>query len=101
MFTGRDASAHDLESVHALGVNGLISLQMINPGSFSIYFEEGEKKYEQLVNEEDMEYFALLFSTRAKDMDQTLMTERDDNQLNKAIKVLEEITPLPLGRSSR
>ncbi|KAJ7582775.1 hypothetical protein C8J56DRAFT_230499 [Mycena floridula] len=53
LFTGRDADQHDLESIHALALNGLIQLAMLNPAF---------KKFE-----------APLFSSAAKSTDRTLL----------------------------
>ncbi|KAG6902641.1 hypothetical protein C0995_013766 [Termitomyces sp. Mi166 len=53
LFTGREADQHDLESIHALGVNGLLQLALLNPEL---------RKYEDQ-----------LFSEYAKATDRTLL----------------------------
>ncbi|PFH46286.1 hypothetical protein AMATHDRAFT_155738 [Amanita thiersii Skay4041] len=65
LFTGRDAEHHDTDSLHALGLNGLIQLSELNP-SLRI-FEN------------------ILFSEQAKSTDRTLLTSDANAQLNKSI----------------
>ena len=56
LFTGKSADEHDLEAIHALAVNSLISLASIEPKLSSRRFED------------------VLFSEGAKDTDRTLLT---------------------------
>ncbi|KAF8999772.1 hypothetical protein BDQ17DRAFT_1360346 [Cyathus striatus] len=65
LFTGREAGQHDLESIHALAMNGFLQLSTIDP-SFRKY--EGD-----------------IFSERAKVTDRTLLSQEDNDNLNKAI----------------
>lgn len=65
LFTGRDADQHDLESVHALGVNGFLQLVSLN-SALRVY----EKH---------------LFSGSVKDVDRTLLTKEEDMQLDEQI----------------
>ncbi|KJA17838.1 hypothetical protein HYPSUDRAFT_191636 [Hypholoma sublateritium FD-334 SS-4] len=66
LFTGREADQHDIEAIHALGVNSLIHLSSIHPGL---------AKYEEL-----------LFSDRAKDTDRTLLPTEEAAELNKTLE---------------
>ncbi|KAG6857013.1 hypothetical protein H0H87_010685 [Tephrocybe sp. NHM501043] len=62
LFTGREADQHDLESIHALGVNGLLQLALLNP---------------LLRNYEDQ-----LFSDYAKATDRTLLSVESNAELD-------------------
>lgn len=55
LFTTREAEHHDLESIHALGLNGFLQLSSIEPSL---------RQYEDI-----------LFSDAAKATDRTLLTE--------------------------
>lgn len=66
LFTGREADQHDIEAIHALGVNSLIHLSSVHPAL---------TKYEEL-----------LFSDRAKDTDRTLLPTEEAEELNKTIE---------------
>ena len=65
LFTGKEADNHDLDSLHALGINGLIQLSSLNP---------------QLRTFEDS-----LFSDLARSTDRTLLSTELNEQLNKNI----------------
>ncbi|KAG6866337.1 hypothetical protein C0991_005804 [Blastosporella zonata] len=65
LFTGREADQHDLESIHALGVNGLLQLALLNPSL---------RKYEDQ-----------LFSEYAKSTDRTLLSSEANAELNAAL----------------
>ncbi|KAG6888637.1 hypothetical protein C0992_007989 [Termitomyces sp. T32_za158] len=65
LFTGRDADQHDLESIHALGVNGLLQLALLNPSL---------RKYEDQ-----------LFSEYAKATDRTLLSLEANAELDAGI----------------
>ena len=65
LFTGREADQHDLESIHALGVNGLLHLASLS--SALRPFEES------------------LFSDASKVMDRTLLSADANVQLDKTI----------------
>ncbi|KAF8901036.1 armadillo-type protein [Gymnopilus junonius] len=66
LFTGRDADLHDLEAIHAIGVNSLIHLSSVSPTL---------EKYEDA-----------LFSERAKDTDRTLLTAEANEELDRNIE---------------
>lgn len=68
LFTGKEADNHDLDSLHALGINGLIQLSSLNP---------------QLRTFEDR-----LFSDQARSTDRTLLSTELNEQLNKNIAAL-------------
>jgi U3 small nucleolar RNA-associated protein 10 len=65
LFTGREADKHDLESIHALGANGLLQLASLNPrfGSFK----------------------DSLFSDAVKGLDRTLQPAEADAELGRTI----------------
>lgn len=65
LFTGREADQHDLESIHALGINGLIQLKSLNPNLKA--FEDA------------------LFSDAVKDMDRTLLNVAANKELDRSI----------------
>ncbi|KAJ6463475.1 hypothetical protein C8R45DRAFT_840925 [Mycena sanguinolenta] len=65
LFTGREAEQHDLESIHALGVNGLLQLTTLNAA-----FREFEGP---------------LFSDASRDTDRTLLSTESVAQLDLAI----------------
>lgn len=65
LFTGREADQHDLEAIHALGINALLHLTSINPAL---------EKYEDT-----------LFSDRAKETDRTLLSAEAIEELDQAI----------------
>ncbi|KAF8630264.1 hypothetical protein AX17_005450 [Amanita inopinata Kibby_2008] len=65
LFTGKEAEHHDLESLHALGLNGLIQLSALNPALREF---EGE-----------------LFSEHAKSTDRTLLSAEVNAELDKTI----------------
>jgi U3 small nucleolar RNA-associated protein 10 len=65
LFTGREADQHDLESIYALGYNGLLQLM-----SMDAEFEE---------------YEFSLFSSAAKTNDRTLLSYEEDAQLHATI----------------
>lgn len=65
LFTGREADQHDLESIHALGVNGLAQLAFLCPSLRA--FEDP------------------LFSDQAKATDRTLLSIEASTQLDKTI----------------
>ncbi|KAG6836982.1 hypothetical protein H0H93_016935 [Arthromyces matolae] len=65
LFTGREADQHDLESIHALGVNGLLQLALLNPSL---------KKFEDQ-----------LFSEYAKITDRTLLPSDANAELDLGI----------------
>jgi len=62
LFTGRDADLHDLETIHALGLNALLHLTSVDPSLAP--FEDS------------------LFSERAKETDRTLLDSDELAQLN-------------------
>jgi U3 small nucleolar RNA-associated protein 10 len=66
LFTGREAAQHDLDTIHALAVNGLLQLRSLDRRLAS--FEES------------------LFSSAARDMDRTLQTAEDNAKLNTTIE---------------
>ncbi|KAF8797612.1 hypothetical protein BYT27DRAFT_7204423 [Phlegmacium glaucopus] len=66
LFTGREADQHDLEAIHALGVNSLIHLSSIEPAL---------AKYEDV-----------LFSDLAKSTDRTLLSADASRELDKSIE---------------
>lgn len=66
LFTGREADEHDLESIHALGVNGFIQLRSLNP---SLKTFEGS-----------------LFSDSVKDLDRTLLNAAANEELDRSPK---------------
>ncbi|TFK37695.1 hypothetical protein BDQ12DRAFT_685121 [Crucibulum laeve] len=68
LFTGREAGQHDLESVHALGVNGLLQLAALD--SSLRLFEDS------------------LFSEQAKSTDRTLLSGEANEELDKAVEGL-------------
>lgn len=65
LFTGRDADLHDLESIYALGNNGLLQLSSVDP-------EIGV-------------YEAALFSDASKETDRTLLPLKDIQELDRNI----------------
>lgn len=65
LFTGREADQHDLESIHALGVNGFLQLTTLNA-----VFREFEGP---------------LFSDGSKDTDRTLLSAEAVAQLDETI----------------
>ncbi|KAG5644278.1 hypothetical protein DXG03_008763 [Asterophora parasitica] len=65
LFTGREADQHDLEAIHALGVNGLIQLALLDPSL---------RKYEDQ-----------LFSEYAKATDRTLLSSEGNAELDAGI----------------
>ncbi|KAM6493306.1 hypothetical protein JOM56_011440 [Amanita muscaria] len=65
LFTGREADSHDLDTLHALGVNGLIQLSTLDPSLRA--FEDD------------------LFSDRARSTDRTLLSTEANAKLNKII----------------
>ena len=65
LFTGRDADQHDLDSIHALGVNGLLQLASLNPS-----LQQFEEK---------------LFSDHAKSTDRTLLPSEANADLDTSI----------------
>ncbi|KAF8064012.1 hypothetical protein FPV67DRAFT_198389 [Lyophyllum atratum] len=65
LFTGREADQHDLESIHALGVNGLLQLATLNPSL---------RKFEDQ-----------LFSEYAKSIDRTLLPAEANAELDTGI----------------
>ncbi|KAF9468309.1 hypothetical protein BDZ94DRAFT_1246474 [Collybia nuda] len=65
LFTGREADQHDLESIHALGINGLLQLASLNAA-----FREIEDP---------------LFSEHAKTTDRTLLSAETNTDLDKSI----------------
>lgn len=65
LFTGRDADQHDLESIHALGINGFLQLASLN--SVLEKFEDP------------------LFSTAAKSTDRTLLPAEANAELDRSI----------------
>jgi len=65
LFTGREAERHDLESVHALGVNGFLQLASLSPALC---------KYEDT-----------LFSDTVKGVDRTLLSVEANAELDKNI----------------
>ena len=66
LFTGREAEQHDLEAIHALGVNSLIHLSSIEPAL---------AKYEDA-----------LFSDLAKSTDRTLLSVDVNRELDRSIE---------------
>jgi U3 small nucleolar RNA-associated protein 10 len=66
LFTGKDADQHDLEAIHALGVNSLLHLASVIPAL---------EKYE-----------GILFSDRAKETDRTLLSLEAVEELDGAIE---------------
>ena len=80
LFTAKDAAGQDFETVRAIGANGLLALRSISPETFGVFLEHSGN------TEEDSASFSLLFSTRSKDVDRTLMTIEEANQLNIAIQ---------------
>ena len=66
LFTGKDADQHDLEAIHALGVNSLLELCSVNPKL---------RKFEDS-----------LFSEHAKETDRTLLTSEAVEELDEAIE---------------
>ncbi|CAA7262090.1 unnamed protein product [Cyclocybe aegerita] len=66
LFTGREADQHDLDAIHALGINSLLHLASVRPGL---------KKYEEI-----------LFSERARETDRTMLTKENVEELNEAIE---------------
>ena len=66
LFTGKDADQHDLEAIHALGVNSLLHLISVIPAL---------EKYEDI-----------LFSERAKETDRTLLSSEAIEKLDGAIE---------------
>lgn len=65
LFTGRDADKYDLETIHALGVNAFLHLVSVCP-PLDVY--------------EDA-----LFSDRSKNVDRTLLSTAENEELNKSI----------------
>lgn len=65
LFTGREADRYDLDSIHALGVNGLIQLSSLNPLL---------RTYEET-----------FFSEHAKATDRTQLTVDANTDLDKSI----------------
>lgn len=65
LFTGREADQHDLESIHALAVNGLLQLASLEPSLRG--------------------YEAQLFSEQAKATNRTLLSSDSVAQLDKSI----------------
>ncbi|KZT23010.1 hypothetical protein NEOLEDRAFT_1180414 [Neolentinus lepideus HHB14362 ss-1] len=65
LLTGREADQHDLDSIHALGVNGFIRLKILNPAL---------EAYEDA-----------LFSEGAKGLDRTLLNASANAELDKEI----------------
>jgi U3 small nucleolar RNA-associated protein 10 len=83
LFTGRDANQHDLESLHALGVNAFIQLKQMNPALSA--FEEA------------------LFSDASKNMDRTLLPGDAARELDSKIKAFlpalgRHLMEIPTGR---
>jgi U3 small nucleolar RNA-associated protein 10 len=66
LFTGREAAQHDLDTIHALAMNGLLQLRSLDRRLAS--FEES------------------LFSSAARDTDRTLQTAEDNAKLNTTIE---------------
>jgi U3 small nucleolar RNA-associated protein 10 len=74
LFTGRSADEHDLESIYALGINGLLQLRRLDPAFDA--FEE------------------TLFSDRAKATDRTMQTKDANEELDKVVwEFLEALGP--------
>ena len=65
LFTGKEADNHDLDSLHALGINGLIQLSSLNPQLRTFEYR--------------------LFSDQARSTDRTLLSTELNEQLNKNI----------------
>ncbi|TDL26887.1 hypothetical protein BD410DRAFT_763071 [Rickenella mellea] len=65
LFTGREADQHDLETIHALAVNGFTQLRTLQPSL--------------------EEYEGALFSDAAMHTDRTLISREDDESLGKTI----------------
>ncbi|KIJ47283.1 hypothetical protein M422DRAFT_226418, partial [Sphaerobolus stellatus SS14] len=65
LFTSREADQHDFHTLHALGVNGITRLNVLDP------------KFEK--------YEPVLFSEAAKDLDRTLQSEAQNAELDKAL----------------
>jgi len=65
LFTGKEADQHDLEAIHALGVNSFLHLASVIPSL---------EKYEDV-----------LFSERAKEIDRTLLSSEAVDELDEAI----------------
>ncbi|KAI8990419.1 armadillo-type protein [Trametes punicea] len=65
LFSPKEARQHDLESIHALGVNGFLQLKSLQPAI---------APFEQQ-----------LFSDAAKSLDRTLQTEEQNKKLNATI----------------
>jgi U3 small nucleolar RNA-associated protein 10 len=76
LFTGREAAQHDLDTIHALAMNGLLQLRSLDRRLAS--FEES------------------LFSSAARDTDRTLQTAEDNAKLNTTIE--EFILEAPTGK---
>lgn len=68
LFTGKSADDHDLEAIHALAVNALISLASIEPKLSSRKFED------------------VIFSEGAKDTDRTLLTPERVKEVNECLE---------------
>ncbi|KIY65181.1 hypothetical protein CYLTODRAFT_357230 [Cylindrobasidium torrendii FP15055 ss-10] len=74
LFTGRDADTHDLDSIYALGTNGLLQLASVDPK-----FQSFEKP---------------LFSSASRDTDRTLLPKAASQELDKTIaKFLGKLGP--------
>ncbi|KAJ8075131.1 snoRNA-binding rRNA-processing protein utp10 [Marasmius tenuissimus] len=65
LFTGRDADQYDLESIHALGVNGFLQLTSLDPRLAT--------------------YEGPLFSNTAKSTDRTMLAKEANSQLDDSI----------------
>jgi U3 small nucleolar RNA-associated protein 10 len=66
LFTGREADQHDLDSIHALGVNGLLQLASLDPSL--LQFEDN------------------LFSDYAKSIDRTLLSPEANIELDVSLE---------------
>jgi U3 small nucleolar RNA-associated protein 10 len=83
LFTGREADKHDLESIHALGLNAFIQLCQWNPAIQS--------------------YENALFSDAAKALDRTLLPVIEAKELDRNISSFlpflgKDLTEMPTGR---
>ena len=67
LFTGKEAEQYDLDSIHALALNGFSQLVSLEP-SFS--------QFEELVDD------------RSRTLDRTLLRREDDNELSAKLRLV-------------
>ncbi|KAG6334786.1 hypothetical protein ID866_4304 [Astraeus odoratus] len=80
LFTGRDADAHDLDSIHAVAATAFTQLCALSPIFHSKTIRRGQDG-----SSLDVDFEQSLFSDAAKDMDRTLQTREVNANLDRTI----------------